>query len=366
VNSFNSLNIDEFTTDFYHRIDLRGYVLFVDNGKQVELVNYIITNYSIIQQAFKLEGKRFLLLSEIDNTSTILKPLRYHYPRLTRDDVWGDLNFETLKSYIGYEGTITTGLLAIDTVFKSQFIEFESTSITSFKKLTDGYLNDYKQKILDIVFDCDDMISYGDYNSDDNIKLDDETKRRVDIILEEFETLKDKGNLLQIIPIVEGYLKTQHTEHLGELSSLKIDENFTIFLRDYNLEIKLSHFTKSIYLLFLNHPEGILLTDLHSYKKELLEYYKSISNRDDLDKILITVEDLLQASSNAIYVHLSRIKSAFTKALHIGIAKHYFIDGGKNKPKKIQLNSSLIIWHNTLQIPTKKNASLDFLFDKDE
>jgi len=366
VNSFNSLNIDEFTTDFYHRIDLTGYVLFIDNGQQVELVNYIISNYSIIQQAFKLEGKRFLLLSKIHNTSSILKPLRYRYPRLTKDDVWRGLNFETLKSYIGYEGEITTGLLSIDTGFKSQFIEFDSNSIVSFKELIDGYLNDYKQKILSIVFDCDEMISSGDYNSDDNIKLDDETKKRVDSILEQFETLKDKGNLLQIIPIVEGYLKTQHTAHLDELSSLKIDENFTIFLRDYNLEIKLSHFTKSIYLLFLNHPEGILLTELHSYKKELLEYYKSISNRDDLDKMLVTVEDLFQASSNAIYVHLSRIKSAFTKVLHSGIAKHYFIDGGKNKPKKIQLNSSLIIWQNSLQIPIKNNASLDFLFDIDE
>lgn len=349
MSSLNSLNIDEFTTDFYQRIDLRGYVLFIENSSQVEVVKYITSNYRLIQQAFKLEGKRFLLLSEITNTTDILKPLRYHYPRLTKDDVWQSLNFETLKSYLGYKGNITTGLLSIDTGFKSQFIEFESTSVSDFKKLTESYLNDYREKVLSMVFmddDCDEMISSGDYNSDDNIKLDDETKNTVDSILMQFETLKDKGSLLQVLPIVESYLQAQHKDTISELSHLKIDENYAVLLIDYNIEVKLSHFTKSIYLLFLNHPEGILLTELYSYKKELLEHYKSVSNRDDFDKMLITVEDLVQASSNAIYVHLSRIKSAFTKAVHPSIAEHYFIDGAKSKPKTIKISKKLIQWYN--------------------
>jgi len=241
MDTFNSLKKDEFTTDFYQRVDLSGYVIFIDNGNQPEVVDYITSNYSAIQEVFKTERKRFLLLSEITNIPNILKPLRYYYPRLTLDDVWRSLDFKTLKNYLGYKGNITTGLLSIDTGFKSQFIEFESTSVTDFKSLVDGYLKDYSEKLMRLFADdFDEMPFYfGESDSDENIKLDEETKKTVDAILEQFKTLKDKGNLLQILPIVEGYLKTQHSAHLDELSTLKIDENFTIFLRDYNLEIKL-------------------------------------------------------------------------------------------------------------------------------
>lgn len=351
MNAFNGLKTDVFTTDFNQRIDLSGYVIFIENSDQTEIVNYIKSNYNTIQQHFKVEGKRFVVLSEIENTSSILKPLRYHYPRLTKDDVWSNLNFETLKDYLRYKGSITTGLLAIDTVLKTEFIEFDSTCIIDFKNLTESYLSDYNNKLTRLYNswdNSDDMICSGDYNSDDNIKLDDETKKRVDSILNEFEALKDKGNLLQIIPIVEGYLKTQHTSYLNELSTLKIDENFTIFLRDYNLEIKLSHLTKSVYLLFLNHPEGILINELKLHKAELLSYYKNVSNRIDLDKMNNSIDDLIDTKSNAIYVHLSRIKSAFTKVVHQSIAQHYYIDGGKNKPKKIGVRSELLIWHRPI------------------
>lgn len=346
------LKTDEFTTDFHQRIDLSGYVLFIENSNQVEVVKYIISNYSTIQQAFKLEGKRFLLLSEIVNASSILKPLKYHYPRLTKSVVSEGLTFDTIKSYLGYQGNITTGLLSIETCFTSRFIEFESNSVTDFKKLTEDYLNDYKERLLSLVFmddDFDDMISLGDFDSDSNINIDEDTKEIVNSILEQLQTLKNKGSLLQVLPIVESYLKTQSTVSISELSRLKIDGDFSILLTDYNIEIKLSHLTKSIYLLFLNHPEGILLTNLGLYKKELLEHYKKLSSRDDFDKMQVSIDDIVTQKSNAIYVHLSRIKSAFTKAVHHSIAKHYFIDGGKNKPKKTKLDTNLIQWNNTVE-----------------
>lgn len=342
------LNTDEFTTDFYQRIDLRGYVIFIENNSQAEVVKYITSNYSIIQQVFKAEGKRFILLSGIVNRTDVLKLFKYRYPRLGKDDVWEGFNFETIKRYLGYKGNIETGLLCIDTVFKSKFIEFESNSVNDFKKLAGDYLNDYKKKLLRLVLLEDVLPPSLDFHSDDGINLDTDTEQAVKKILEQLETLKDKGNLLQILPIIEKYLKGQNTTHLDKLSSLSVDERFTLFLRDYNLEIKISHLTKSIYLLFLNHPEGILLTELHSHRKELFEYYKLVSNRLDYDKMNESIDDIIDISTNAIYVHLSRIKSAFTKVLHQSIAKNYYIDGGKSKPKKIDLKSKLIIWHNTV------------------
>lgn len=332
MDTFKSLRIDRFSNNFCQPIDLSGYVIFIENSNQKEVVNYIKSNYSAIQHAFKNKGKRFILWTEILGLSSNLKSIKYFYPRLTKDDVLEDLNWDTIKRYLGYNGNITTGLLSIDRV--CQFIQFESNSAFNFIQLAKYYLSNIH------IEEFDDMPSF--YDGDENINLDKEAREAIDIIFNQFNNLKDNGSLLQVLPIVERYIKTQNNETLRELSILKIDENFTIILSDYNLEIKLSHLTKSIYLVFLNHTDGILLTELHSYRNELLEYYKLISNRVDFDKMNERVDDLIDTSTNSIYVHLSRIKSAFTKAVHHSIAKHYFIDGGKNKPKKIELNKRLI------------------------
>lgn len=353
MDTYNALKKDEFTTDFYQRVDLSGYVVFIDNGNQPEVVDYIKANYKAIQEVFKNKGKRFILWSEIVGLSSNLEAINYFYPRLAKHNNLELLNFETIIKYLGYKGNITTGLLSVDST--CEFIQFESNSAEGFKQLAEYFLsNIYIEEYDDLPFGFND-------DSDENISLNKETKDAIDIIFNQFNNLKDNGNLLQVLPIVEQYLKAQNAEQLDELSTLKVDENFTIFLRDYNLEIKLSHLTKSIYLLFLNHPEGILLTELNVHKKELLEYYKNISNRIDLDKMTESIDDLIDISSNAIYVHLSRIKSAFTKAMHHSIAKHYFIDGGKNKPKRIDLNNNLIIWKNLF----KNNSVWDDLLEMD-
>lgn len=333
MNLYNSLKIDRFKIDFYQRVSLSDYVIFIENNSQPEVVNYIVSNYSAIQSTFKNKRKRFILWSEIVGQSSNLESIKYFYPRLPNYNISEKLNFEIIKKYLGYNGDITTGLLTIDDT--CEFIQFEYNSVPDFQQLLSSFLSN-----IDIgeVFYAPSI-----YNGDTNIKLDKESKEAIDIIFKQFNSLKDNGSFLHVLPIIESYLKTQNTEQLDKLSALKIDEKFNIFLSDYNLEIKLSHLTKSIYLLFLNHPKGILLTELNRYKKELLELYKSVSNRLDFDKMKESIDDLTDTNSNAIYVHLSRIKSAFTKVIHESIAQHYFIDGGKNMPKKIDLERTLLV-----------------------
>ena len=358
----NQFNVDEFNTGFNNRIDLSGYVLFIENSNQVEVVKYIKTNYSAIQKIFSLQGKRFILLSEITKSTNISKQIVYEYPILAKEGISLNLDFDTIKRYLGYKGTIKTGLLAIDSAFTNQFIEFDIDSAIDFKKLAETYLDDYKTRRFKLTSSYDDMPPCEGYQDiDDNIKLDSETAKTVNVILEQLQILKDRGNLLQVLPIVENYLKTQNTVSINELSILKIDENFSIVLTDYNLEIKLSHLTKSIYLLFLNHPEGILLSELENYKNELLVFYKNVSNRDDLDKMLVSIDDIVNTKTNAIYVHLSRIKSAITKLVHPNIAEYYSIDGGKSKPKRIKISKKLILWKKkgsyTLKTTIKESES---------
>ena len=69
---------------------------------------------------------------------------------------------------------------------------------------------------------------------------------------------------------------------------------------------------KALYLLFLNHPEGIEFKNLVDYREELLQLYQKIGNRIDMDKITETVNRLVNPLDNAINEKCSRIKAAFS------------------------------------------------------
>jgi len=121
------------------------------------------------------------------------------------------------------------------------------------------------------------------------------------------------------------------------ISSLYITDDYKILLPEYDeIEIKLSHLTKSIYFLFLGN-EAISLKNLDYYENELLNIYKHISNQENYDKMAQSVKDVVNVDTNAIYVHLSRIKSAFYSKFEWDIADIYCISGIRNEPKRIRI-----------------------------
>lgn len=334
---------------------LNGCIIYLETEDNREITDYLKANLEEIQSLFKTKYKSFIVASNNGLDANLKEVVSYFYPRIHLDT----LNFSAgnsnqyLLELFGVKNEVSNGLLSIDT----------ETTFTGLSNIEAKGLKTFlSQYVSNIYVEEYDELPFSGINSDENISLDDETQELVYAVINKFNLLKDNGSFLAVLPIIEKYITENNNSSIDDLSALCVDDNYNIYLPDYNnLEIKLSHLTKSIYLLFLNHPEGILLTDLNAHKKELLEYYKNISNRIDLDKMTESIDDLIDLSSNAIYVHLSRIKSAFTKAMHHSIAKHYFIDGGKNKPKKIDLNNNLIIWNNSF----KSNSAWDDLLEMD-
>ena len=97
------------------------------------------------------------------------------------------------------------------------------------------------------------------------------------------------------------------------LSPLVITEDYRFLLPDYgNREVQLSPIHKALYLLFLNHPEGIEFKNLVDHREELFALYRKIGNRIDPDKITETVNRLTNPLDNAINEKCSRIKAAFS------------------------------------------------------
>lgn len=117
----------------------------------------------------------------------------------------------------------------------------------------------------------------------------------------------------------------------GTLSPLLITRDYRFLLTAYNKEVELTPVHKAVYLLFLNHPEGIEFKCLSDYRRELSEIYKKISNRFDVEKIEESVDRLTNPLDNAIHEKCSRIKSAFTAVMDDYSASYYIISSHRKR-----------------------------------
>ena len=102
--------------------------------------------------------------------------------------------------------------------------------------------------------------------------------------------------------------------------------------------------SKAVYLLFLNHPEGILFKDLPSYRNELAEIYGKLRPGGLTDRASQSIEDVTNPLLNSINEKCARIRGAFVGQFDDHIARHYYIDGRRGEAKKISLPRDLIIW----------------------
>ena len=142
---------------------------------------------------------------------------------------------------------------------------------------------------------------------------------------------------------VEEYVLKQLVEPKYKLSRLRITKDYRIFLLDYNnIEIHMTPLPKAIYLLFLNHPEGILFKNLPDYRQELETIYYAITHRLDDEKIKESILRVTDPTDNSINEKCSRIREAFLSHFTEDLAKNYYITGQKYTPKRVTLPRELI------------------------
>jgi len=129
-----------------------------------------------------------------------------------------------------------------------------------------------------------------------------------------------------------------------KLSQLLITEDFRIMLPDYNnMEIKMPTLSKTLFIFYLNHPEGVLFKKLRDHKKELSEIYRSISPYEDMKKMNQSIEDIVDSTKNSVNEKCSRIRAAFVSQFNDNLAHNYYIIGKAGEPKRITLDRSLVI-----------------------
>lgn len=117
-----------------------------------------------------------------------------------------------------------------------------------------------------------------------------------------------------------------------------------IFFTDLgNLELRLNPKEKALYLLFLNHPDGIYLNELQDYKEELKHSYERLSNQSNSETIMAAIEIMVNPTDNDMNVLLSRINKKIKDAVGPSLLDHYSIKGERAEKKLIKLDRELVI-----------------------
>lgn len=146
----------------------------------------------------------------------------------------------------------------------------------------------------------------------------------------------------------------------SRLTRLVVTSDFRLMLPDINREVELTPIHKAVYLLFLNHPEGITFKSMIDHRAEMLSIYRRMAVSIDEGKIEDTIDRLVNPLDNAINEKCSRIKAAFLKIFDPYTASYYIISshspfsasqGGRlwyRRLKVVQLPREMVERHDVL------------------
>ena len=116
-----------------------------------------------------------------------------------------------------------------------------------------------------------------------------------------------------------------------------------IFFTDFGgLELRLNPKEKSLYLLFLKHPEGINITHLPDHREELMKLYTPICNQSEPEILNRAIDVLINPFENDINVVLSRINRKIKEAVGDSLHNFYCIKGERGEIKQIKLDRELV------------------------
>ena len=162
----------------------------------------------------------------------------------------------------------------------------------------------------------------------------------LDQLEEALGKLSEEGMNIFLQTLGNDFLKSLSNLAPKPLSPISVDKQFRIVLTEYDLEIKMNALWKAIYILFLRHPEGIVLKDMPNYREELSDIYYAMGC-GEYERMEATLDDVTTPGSDNFRQYVSKINRAFTNVLAVDLAQHYMITGQRGKAYKIQIEKSL-------------------------
>ena len=177
-------------------------------------------------------------------------------------------------------------------------------------------------------------------NTKDTIKNDELRQARCAILLKE---VKERVQMLKDYGMSEKEI-VSHLRSVQSLVPLIVSRGYRLYLGEERKEVHLEPLVKSLYLLFLQHPEGIIFKDLPDYRQDLANIYNKVRPWGLTDRALHSIEDVTNPMLNSINEKCAKIKKVFETMLDSSIAEQYYIKGTRGEAKKIALPRDLVTW----------------------
>jgi len=109
-----------------------------------------------------------------------------------------------------------------------------------------------------------------------------------------------------------------------------------------NLEIRMTPLEKTVYLFFLNHPEGVEFSYMPDHYREIRGIYGQVSNSGVLALLENRAHALCANQDDCLSQVISRIRNKFLAALGEEMAQPYLISGEPGQKRSISLDRSLV------------------------
>lgn len=355
-NKYFDNNFDKITSVFKEKSEELDFIYLPQLQKEIlsstedltELLNYFLpysnTNTILNKRTLEVETSTAIHSRKLFNSFNYQGKIQPGFLRLTSEtDESGNFIFEYLllvkpnyleKQIADYASTIP--------ITPTETIKVDSnTSVKADKKQV-------KDKKTEGILLSKQLYSYTEPKSlfdDDLHQLYSNEHNTIEKIKRNIEELKNLGYYEVLLREMLRKLidETINTQEGIRLSRLYMDSEFRLYLPDYkNVEIKMTTLPKALYILFLRHPEGIILKQLSDYEPELMKIYQLISNRENLADMSDSVKRMCSPIDQSVNEKISRIREAFVSQISDNYAKHYYITGERAKEKVIKIDRSLV------------------------
>lgn len=155
---------------------------------------------------------------------------------------------------------------------------------------------------------------------------------------------QEHGNMSELASVKNALTDRLSKEpaHDVQPSRLVVPRYGNIMLEDFGCGLNLRPLPRAVLVLFLRHPEGIVLKDRKNYFDELKGIYGLVCRKENNNKIAEHCERLLDVADGSMDEKITIVNSIFKKNLTVALAEKYQILGKRGGVKSIQLDRSLV------------------------
>ena len=150
---------------------------------------------------------------------------------------------------------------------------------------------------------------------------------------------------LRAMGVPAGSSGTMPESEASAPEELYIDRHYTIRMGTSDGPVlALRPLVKALFILFLRHPEGILLKQRGRYRQELEEIYADICPNIAAEIVRSRVGRLMNLQDNSFSEKASVLNARLEELLPSGRAEDYKIHGYNGQPRRISLDPLLAHW----------------------